>query len=94
MRSPEPAEGRRPEPAEGRCPEPVEGRVKAWELYRIRRLELAAERRALEAQLARNQAQALLLEVELKYGLLASDATLDIHTGRIAPCPATPEGPP
>lgn len=81
-----------PEPAERRRAELVEGRVKSWELYRIRRLELAAERRALEAQLAHNQARALLLELELKYGLLASDATLDVHTGRIMPCPEPVEG--
>ena len=60
-------------------------RVKASELYRLRRLQLAAERKALEAQLAQNQARALLLEIELKYGLLATDATLDVHTGRISP---------
>jgi len=84
----------RPAPTERRRPELGERRVRAWELYRIRRLELAAERRALEAQLAHNQARALLLELELKYGLLASDATLDIHTGKIKPCPQSLQGPP
>ena len=63
---------------------PVE-RVKASELYRLRRLQLAAERKSMEARLAQNQTRALMLALELKYGLLATDAALDVHTGRIFP---------
>jgi len=58
-------------------------RVEANELFQIRVLLLAAEREALNAQLSQNEANRLLLELELKYGLLATDATLDIKTGKI-----------
>lgn len=58
-------------------------RVSPKDLYTLRRAKLFAERRALEAQLAQNQAQTLLLEMERKYGLLGGNFTLDVATGRI-----------
>ena len=58
-------------------------RVKAWDLYRLRRARLIAERRELEAQLAQNEAKAVLLRLELKYDLLAKEAVLDLHTGQV-----------
>ena len=58
-------------------------RVEAFDLFQVRLLLLIAERKGLEAQLAQNEANQRLLEIEAKYGLLAGDATLDIRTGNI-----------
>ena len=58
-------------------------RVEAFDLFQVRLLLLIAERKVLEAQLAQNEANQRLLEIEAKYGLLAGDATLDIRTGNI-----------
>ena len=58
-------------------------RVEAFDLFQVRLLLLIAERKVLKAQLAQNEANQRLLEIEAKYGLLAGDATLDIRTGNI-----------
>lgn len=58
-------------------------RVGASDLYRVRRAQLEAERKTLMAQMAQNEARAILLEMEHKYGLLATDAVLDIRNGRV-----------
>ena len=58
-------------------------RVSAEALYQLRKARLEAERKQLLAGLAENKAKSLLLEMERRYGLLASEATLDIHSGQI-----------
>ncbi len=58
-------------------------RVKPEELYRLRRLQLEAERLALETQRAQREVKAFLLELERRYRLLGSGATLDSYTGDI-----------
>ena len=58
-------------------------KVSANDLYRLRRAKLDAERKTLLAGLAENRAKSLLLEMERRYGLLATEATLDIHSGQI-----------
>ena len=60
-----------------------ETRVAARDLYRLRCSHLDAERQAVLAQLAQNRFKAIVLGLELKYGLLSSEATLDINTGQI-----------
>lgn len=58
-------------------------KVSPLELYRLRWLTLYADKKALEAQRAQNMVRELLLRLEAKYCLLASEASLDIHTGLI-----------
>lgn len=70
----------------------VAARLSPGDLYRLRHAHLLAERRALEARLAANAAQWLVLRLEASYRILGSEATVDIHTGAIA-CPPAP-GPP
>ncbi|MBI3953594.1 MAG: hypothetical protein HY330_03690 [Chloroflexi bacterium] len=62
------------------------------DLYRLRRAQLLAERSALEARLAANAAQWLLLKLEASYRLLGRQATVDIQTGAIAFLPVPPDG--
>ena len=57
--------------------------VSIRELYLLRRADLRARRKLLEAQLAQQAFQELVLQVERRYGLLGARAQLDIHTGRI-----------
>lgn len=58
-------------------------KVSPQDLYHLRQALLVAERQALLAQQAQNRAKAILLRIELRYGLLASEARLDIATGHI-----------
>ena len=58
-------------------------KLAAAELYRLRRQHLVTERMALLARLAHNRLKAEVLELERKYQLLATDATLDPYTGQI-----------
>ena len=60
-------------------------RACAEDLYQLRKAKLDAERMQLLAQLAENKAKSLLLDIERRYGLLATEATLDIHSGQITP---------
>ncbi|MFQ5826782.1 MAG: hypothetical protein ACE5IA_05430 [Dehalococcoidia bacterium] len=60
-----------------------EPRASARDLYKLRRSHLDAERQAIMAQLAQNRFKTILLGLELRYDLLASEVTLDINTGRI-----------
>ncbi len=62
-------------------------RMKARDLYRLRRLQLNAQRRWLMAQLAQQQVQEFSLELERRYGLVARDAALDARTGQISVAP-------
>ena len=58
-------------------------RAAAEDLYQLRKAKLDAERLQLLAGLAENRAKSLLLDIERRYGLLATEATLDIHSGQI-----------
>lgn len=58
-------------------------RLAAEELYRLRRAQLLAQRKALEAQEAELCLRGAMLEIEQQYGLLAREATLDLATGEI-----------
>ena len=51
------------------------------DLYRLRRSRLMAQRMTLRAQYAQQQLDEMSLEMERRYGLLASDAVLDMKTG-------------
>ena len=67
--------------------------VSVRDLYRLRRASLQTREAALRAQMAQHQLEALTLELELRYGLLGREATLDIHTGRVTETPgASPDG--
>ena len=59
-------------------------RLSPKDLYALRRTQLLAERKALVAQLAQHSFKRLILEMERRYGLLAKDIILDIHTGIIS----------
>ncbi len=59
-------------------------RVSARDLYAIRRAYLGAEVAAIKAQSAQRAFEEILLEMERKYGLLATDSTLDARTGEIS----------
>ena len=54
------------------------------DLYRLRRMQLYAQRSGLLAQFAQQRLQELTLELERRYGLLAREATLNTRTGEIA----------
>lgn len=62
-------------------------RVAPADLYRLRWLHLHAEKKALEAQQARNLVREAVLRLEARYHLLASEASLDAHTGVITRTP-------
>jgi hypothetical protein len=56
-------------------------RLTAEELLELRRARLLAERKALEARLAQNALQALLVGLEGRYGPLEGE--LDLRTGEV-----------
>ncbi|MBI2910025.1 MAG: hypothetical protein HYX92_20480 [Chloroflexi bacterium] len=68
-------------------------RVTPGDLYRLRRFNLYAEKKALEAQRARNLVQEAVLRLEVKYHLLGADASLDSHSGVITRLEAVGNGP-
>ncbi|MBI2171761.1 MAG: hypothetical protein HYU30_07050 [Chloroflexi bacterium] len=58
-------------------------RMKSRDLYRLRRMQLYAQRCWLQAQMAQQRLQECTLELERRYDLLAREATLNVHTGEI-----------
>ena len=62
--------------------------ISTADLYRLRHIQLAARRMALKAQYAEQSYRELLLELEHGYGLLGTDAVIDIHTGEIEMSPS------
>lgn len=58
-------------------------RMKSRDLYRLRRMQLHAQRCWLQAQMAQQRLQECSLELERQYELLAREATLNVHTGEI-----------
>jgi hypothetical protein len=58
-------------------------RMKPKDLYRLRRMQLHAQRQTLQAQMAHHRLQEFTLELERQYDLLAREATLNVHTGEI-----------
>lgn len=59
-------------------------RIATGDLYRLRHAQLSAQREALKAQHAEQALREMLLEMEHQYGLLGTDAVIDIHTGEIS----------
>ena len=57
--------------------------ISTTDLYRLRHIQLAARRMALKAQHAEQAYRELLLEMEHRYGLLGTEAVIDIHTGEV-----------
>ena len=64
-------------------------RLSPKDLYRLRHAQLAAQRGALRAQQAEQAFRELLLEMEHQYGLLGTNASIDVHTGEVQ---ASPDG--
>jgi hypothetical protein len=58
-------------------------RLTPEELYLLRFEILEAERLSLEAQQANCRVKRYLLDLERKYGLLTTDAQLNVQTGEI-----------
>ncbi len=59
------------------------------DLYRLRHARLLAQRADLRAQFARQQLQEISLDLERRYGVLTTEAVLDIETGVITAAPST-----
>ena len=57
--------------------------LSAEDRYLVRKTQMDADKRALEAQRAQKELERLVLEMEHKYGLLASEKTLDPRTGTV-----------
>ena len=72
----------------------VRVKVSTTDLYRLRHTQQAAQRAALKAQQAEQAFRELLLELEYQYGLLGTNAVIDIHTGEIEPSPSDGNQPP
>ena len=51
--------------------------------YLIRKSQMDADKKALEAQKAHQDLQRLILELERKYGLLGTGRTIDLHNAVI-----------
>ena len=51
--------------------------------YRLRKAQMDADKKALEAQKAQQELERLVLELEHQYGLLADRKTLDPRTASI-----------
>ncbi len=55
------------------------------DLYRLRQTRLRLERAVLRARLMHQLLEEVTLELERRYGLLATDHWLDPRTGRVSP---------
>ena len=55
------------------------------DLYRLRAAHLQARQAALQAEMARQRLDAVLLEIERRYDLLGQEVSVDARTGRITP---------
>ena len=62
-------------------------KISTTELYRLRHTQLAAQRAALKAQQAEQTLREMLLELEHPYGLLGTNALIDVHTGEVEATP-------
>lgn len=80
--------GQRP----GVRPLPAAPRLSPRDLYQLRRVHLKAAEAALLAQQARGRLEAIILELEQRYGLLGHHATVDIRTGQVTLEPQAPAG--
>ncbi|MBI2165383.1 MAG: hypothetical protein HYU29_03135 [Chloroflexi bacterium] len=61
------------------------GRLAPRDLYLLRQAQQRAKRLSLRAQLAQQEMEELLLDMERRYGLLGERVTVDISTGLILP---------
>ena len=55
----------------------------AEDRYQLRKVQMDADRRALEAKKAQQELDRLVLELEHKYGLIADGRTIDPRTATI-----------
>ena len=63
--------------------EAIAPRVSADDLYRLRKAVASAQRGRIRAEAAQQTLRELVLDMERRYGLLGTDACLDVHTGVI-----------
>ena len=57
--------------------------------YQLRKAQMDADRKALEARKAQQELERLVLELEHKYGLIAEGRTIDARTATIQGAPST-----
>ena len=57
--------------------------IEAEDRYQLRKVQMDADRRALEAKKAQQELDRLALELEHKYGLIADGRTIDPRTATI-----------
>lgn len=69
-------------------------KISTRDLYRLRHTQLAAQRAALKAQQSEQAFRELLLELEHQYGLLGTNASIDVHTGEVEAAPSNGNKPP
>ena len=69
-----------------------EQRVTAEDLYALRWQMLQAERSALTARQADLELRECLLDIEKRYGILATDSELNVQTGLISRKPEQEKG--
>ena len=69
-------------------------KIATGDLYRLRHAQLSAQRSALKAQQAEQTLREMLLELEHQYGLLGTNARIDIHTGEVEAPPSNGNRPP
>ena len=62
------------------------------DFYQLRKSQMDADKRALEAQRAQQELERLVLELEHKYGLLAEGKSLDPRTAAIRGGPSARRG--
>lgn len=67
-------------------------KLSARDLYCLRHTHLATQRAALKAQQAEQTFRELLLEMEHRYGLLGTNASIDVHTGEVQASPDDGKG--
>ncbi len=64
----------------------------AEDRYQLRKVQMDADRRALEAKKAQQELERLVLELEHKYGLIADGRTIDPRTATIQGTPHVRRG--
>ena len=69
-------------------------KISVRDLYRLRHTRLVAQRAALKAQQAEQTLREMLLELEHQYGLLGTNALIDVHTGEVETSPSNGYRPP
>lgn len=73
--------------------EVVVPRLSAGDLYRLRKAVASAQRARIRAEAAQQTLREMVLDLERMYGLLGTEASLDVHTGVIIGLPREGEAP-